>query len=65
MSGVVTIAEIIVLTKKKLKKAGATSEETAKTPKELGLNKTWLNTSKSAGVMATKEGKYYLKSQKR
>jgi hypothetical protein len=63
MSGVVAIAEIIALTKKKLRKVGATSEATAKTPKELGLNKTWLNTSKTAGVIATKEGKYYLKSR--
>ena len=56
--------EIIALTKKKLKEVGATSEETAKTPKELGLDERWLKTSKTAGV-ASSDGKYYLKSKKR
>lgn len=57
------IVAIIGQTKKKLKEAGAISEETAKTPKELGLNERRLKASKSAGVMATKDGRYYLMSQ--
>ena len=56
-----TIAVIVTRTKKKLKDAGAISEETAKTPQELGLDKTWLRTSSRAGVKATKDGKYYLR----
>jgi hypothetical protein len=52
---------------KTLKEAGATSEETAKTPKELKLDEKWLkmsaNTIIPSGVAATKDGKYYLISK--
>jgi hypothetical protein len=52
--------------KKALKEAGATSEETAKTPKELKLDEKWLkmsaNTIIPSGVVATKDGRYYLTS---
>ncbi len=58
-----TIVAIVVRTKRKLKEAGATSEETAKTPKELGLNERWLKTSSHAGVVATEDGRYYLVSK--
>ena len=51
-------------TVKALKEAGATSEETAKTPKELELDEKWLkmsaNTIIPSGVVATKDGRYYL-----
>ena len=51
-------------TKKALKEAGATSEETAKTPKELKLDERWLKMSADtiipSGVFATKDGRYYL-----
>jgi hypothetical protein len=54
-------------TTKALKKAGATSEETAKTPKELELDEGWLkmsaNTIIPSGVVATKDGRYYLISK--
>jgi len=63
MSGVATIVEVIALTKRKLKQVGATSEKTAKTPKELGLSEIWLRTSLHSGV-ATTDGRYYLKSQR-
>ena len=50
-----------------LKEAGATSEETAKTPKELELDEKWLkmsaNTIIPSGVAATKDGRYYLISK--
>ena len=50
-----------------LKEAGATSEETAKTPKELELDEGWLkmsaNTIIPSGVAATKDGRYYLISK--
>ena len=50
---------------KALKEAGATSEETAKTPKELMLDEKWLkmsaNTIIPSGVVATKDGRYYIK----
>jgi hypothetical protein len=43
---------------------GATSEETAKTPKELKLDERWLkmsaNTIIPSGVVATKDRRYYL-----
>ena len=49
---------------KALKEAGANSEETAKTPKELGLDEKWLkmsaNTIIPSGVVATKNERYYL-----
>jgi hypothetical protein len=51
-----------------LKEAGATSEETAQTPTELELDErwrvTWLkmsaNTIIPSGVVATKDGRYYV-----
>jgi hypothetical protein len=50
-----------------LKEAGATSEENAKTPKELELDEKWLkmsaNTIIPSGVAATKDGRYYLISK--
>ena len=58
-------AWILEQTIKALKEAGATSEETAKTPKELKLDEKWLkmsaNTIIPSGVVATKDGRYYLK----
>jgi len=49
-------AIILERTKKALKEAGATSEETAKTPKELKLDESWLkmsaNTIIPSGVVA-------------
>lgn len=65
MSGVDTIAIIIGQTKKRLKEAWASSEETAKTPKGLGLDERWLKTSRSGGAVATKDGRYYQRAQKR
>lgn len=62
MSGVYAIAVIIGRTKKKLKEAGATSEETAKTPKELGLKEKWLRMASKSGATMTKDGRYYLSS---
>ena len=57
-------AWVLDRTKKALKEAGATSEETAKTPKELKLDERWLkmsaNTIIPSGVVATKDGRYYL-----
>lgn len=63
MSGSATIVTIVARTKKKLKEVGATSEETAKTPKELGLQERWLKMSAHTGVIATKDGRYYLTSK--
>jgi hypothetical protein len=58
---------VLERTKKALKEAGATSEETAKTPKELKLDEGWLkmsaNTIIPSGVVATKDGRYYLISK--
>jgi hypothetical protein len=55
---------ILERTKKTLKEAGATSEETAKTAKELKLDEKWLkmsaNTIIPSGVVATSDGRYYL-----
>jgi hypothetical protein len=65
MSGSATIVVIVTRTKRKLKEAGATSEETAKTPKELDLNEKWLKMSAHAGVVATQDGRYYIISKKR
>ena len=57
-------AWVLERTVKALKEAGATSEETAKTPKELELDEKWLkmsaNTIIPSGVVATKDGRYYL-----
>ena len=51
-------------TKQTLKEAGATSEETAKTPIELNLDERWLkmsaNTLIPSGVVETKDGRYYV-----
>jgi hypothetical protein len=65
MSGSATITVIVARAKRKLKEVGATSEETAKTPKELGLDEKWLKLSAHAGVVATKDGRYYLTSKSR
>jgi hypothetical protein len=64
LSGIATITVIIARTKRKLKEAGATSEETAKTPKELDLDEKWLKMSAHAGVVATQDGRYYLTSKR-
>ena len=54
---------VLEQTIKALKEAGATSEETAKTPKELNLDEKWLkmsaNTIIFSGVVRTKDGRYY------
>jgi hypothetical protein len=54
---------VLERTIKALKEAGATSEETAKTPKELNLDERWLkmsaNTIIPSGVVTTKDGRYY------
>lgn len=60
-----TIVAVMALTKRKLKKAGAVSEETAKTAKELGLNERWLKMIAHAGVVATQDGRYYMASKKK
>ena len=58
---------IVERTIRALKEAGAISEETAKTPKELKLDEKWLkmsaNTIIPSGVAATKDGRYYLISK--
>ena len=64
MSGDATIVVIITRTKQKLKQIGAISEESAKTPKELDLDEKWLKMSEHAGVVATKDSRYYLKENK-
>jgi hypothetical protein len=60
-------AWIVERTKKALEEAGATSKETAKTPKELKLDEKWLkmsaNTIIPTGVVATKDKRYYLISK--
>jgi nicotinamide mononucleotide (NMN) deamidase PncC len=60
-------AWVLERTKETLKEAGAVSEETAKTPEELNLDEKWLkmsaNTIIPSGVVATKDGRYYLKTQ--
>ena len=64
-------AWVLERTKKTLKEAGATSEETAKTPEELKLDERWrvawlkmsANTIIPSGVIATKDGRYYLISK--
>ena len=60
-------AWVLELTKKALKEAEATSEETSKTPKELKLDEKWLkmsaNTIIPSGVIETKDGRYYLISK--
>ncbi len=60
-------AWVLERTKDALKEAGATSEETAKTPKQLKLDERWLkmsaNTIIPSGVIATRDGRYYLVSK--
>ncbi len=60
-------AWVLERTKEALKEAGATSEETAKTPKQLKLDERWLkmsaNTIIPSGVIATRNGRYYLVSK--
>ena len=65
-------ANILELVKKALVEAGATSEETAKTPEELGLDERWrvawlkmsANTIIPSGIVSTNDGRYYLISKK-
>ena len=58
---------VLERTIKALKEAGATSEETAKTPEDLKLDEKWLkmsaNTIIPSGVVTTKDGRYYLISK--
>jgi len=63
--GADAIVAIIGQTKEKLQEAGAVSEEPAKTPMELGLDERRLKSSNKAGVMLTKDARYYLKNGKR
>jgi len=60
-------AWVLERTIKTLKEVGATSQETAKTPKELELDEKWLkmsvNTIIPSGVVTTKDGRYYLISK--
>jgi hypothetical protein len=60
-------AWVLERTKKALKEAGATFEETAKKPKEVKLDEKWLkmsaNTIIPSGVVVTKNGRYYLMSK--
>jgi len=62
-------AWILERTIKALIEAGATSEENAKKPTELKLDEGWLkmsaNTIIPSGVVATKDGRYYLISKAR
>ena len=60
-------AWVLERTKKTLQEAGATSEDSAKTPKELKLDEKWLkmsaNTIIPSGVVEKKDGRYYLISK--
>ncbi len=58
-----TIVVIIERTKQRLKEVGAVTADTAKTPSDLGLQERWLKMSAGAGVIATSDGKYYLKTK--
>jgi hypothetical protein len=61
LSGLAIRAE---MTKKKMKELGAVSEETAKTPRELGVDE-WLlklGMAQLHGIKRTKDGRYYVKS---
>jgi len=64
MSGDATIVVVVARTKQRLKEAGAVSEATAKTPRELDLKERWLKTSAKAGVTRTTDGRYYLADKK-
>ena len=48
--------------RRKMKKLGAMSEETAKTPEELGLEQWILNhdVARIRGIKRTKDGRYYV-----
>jgi hypothetical protein len=50
--------------KKKMLEAGATSPETAKTAKELGVDEFHIKTrmAKKKGIIATDDGRYYVKA---
>ena len=63
--GAYAIAAINAQTKKRLREARAVSEESAKTPMELGLDERRLKSMKRVGVMVTKDDRYYLKDGKR
>jgi|YelNatPaOPRAMG01_1025707.scaffolds.fasta_scaffold55717_2 hypothetical protein len=54
------------LAKRKMQQLGATSEETAKKPEELGIDEWILNhyLAKIRGIRQTKDGRYYVESQK-
>jgi hypothetical protein len=54
------IGAVAAKTRRTLKEAGATSEETAKTPEELGLPKKWL---RLPDVVETSDGRYYIKTR--
>ena len=60
---------VLERTIKALKEAGATSKETAKTPKELNLDEKWLkmsaNTIIPSGVVTTKDGSIDQQPRKR
>jgi hypothetical protein len=51
------------LAKRKMKKLGAVSEETAKRPEELGIEAWILNhdVARIRGIKRTKDGRYYVK----
>jgi hypothetical protein len=64
LAAAVGAAIIVERTKKTLKEAGTISEETTQTPTELKLDERWLkmsaNTVIPSGLVATKDGRYYL-----
>jgi uroporphyrinogen-III synthase len=51
------VAGIAAYTRRKLKRAGCISEDTAKTARELGLREKWLELP---DVKKTPDGRYYL-----
>jgi len=58
MAETLIAAAIAARVRRKLKEAGAFSEKTAKTPKELGISKEkWLEIP---GVKKTRDGRYYV-----
>jgi hypothetical protein len=55
----------VELAKRKMRKIGAISEETAKKPEELGIEE-WLlklGIAKIHGIEGTEDGRYYLESE--
>ncbi len=58
-----TIVVIIERTKHKLKEVGAVTPESAQPPSSLGLEERWLKMSAGAGVVATADGRYYLRTR--